>query len=263
VIVSVSTRGLQLESIGDLVLVSSFLPGFVQTAEPGFVYWLYVGYDAGDAFMDKDTSLEDLTDWFITYVTDPLEGRGIQAELRFVRFLNALKKPGPMFNNMTRQAYLDGTTYLYRVNDDSLFVSQWARPLTNQLKAFGEPYGAVGPWCHTGNSDILTHDMTHRRHLDIFADYYPAQLTDWWLDDWITRVYGRSRTRRLRDVVIKHSETHGTRYKVNKSNAWVLPALLRKGHGRIAQYMEHRGFPADQIEQFRNDTVHFVVKNGR
>lgn len=36
---------------------------------------------------------------------------------------------------------------------------------------------------------ILTHDMVHRTHLEIFPTYYPAGLSNWYMDDWITIVY--------------------------------------------------------------------------
>ena len=31
-----------------------------------------------------------------------------------------------------------------------------------------------------GNQNILTHDMVHRQHLEIFSMYYPPVFTDWW-----------------------------------------------------------------------------------
>jgi len=37
--------------------------------------------------------------------------------------------------------------------------------------------GAVGPLCRQGNTKILTHDFTHRTHMEIFGHlYYPPQL---------------------------------------------------------------------------------------
>ena len=35
-------------------------------------------------------------------------------------------------------------------------------------------------------------------------NYYPPQLTDWWMDDWISLVYGMSRTFKARDVTVVH-----------------------------------------------------------
>ena len=35
-------------------------------------------------------------------------------------------------------------------------------------------------------------------------NYYPPELTDWWMDDWISLVYGMSRTFKARDVTVVH-----------------------------------------------------------
>jgi hypothetical protein len=72
------------------------------------------------------------------------------------------------------------------------------------LQSFGRPYGAVGPLCRQGNTKILTHDFTHRLHMEVFGmEYYPPELTDWWMDDWIARVYGSSRTRQSKSIEVR------------------------------------------------------------
>ena len=35
-------------------------------------------------------------------------------------------------------------------------------------------------------------------------NYYPPQLTDWWMDDWISLVYGMSRTFKASDIRVLH-----------------------------------------------------------
>ena len=50
-----------------------------------------------------------------------------------------------------------------------------------------KPYGVIGPLCNQGNERILTHDFTTRLHMEIFEmNYYPPELVDWWMDDWIS-----------------------------------------------------------------------------
>ena len=46
----------------------------------------------------------------------------------------------------------------------------------------------MGPSCSDGNMKILTHDFVHRTHLEIFEHYYPPVFSDWWMDDWISKV---------------------------------------------------------------------------
>jgi hypothetical protein len=35
-------------------------------------------------------------------------------------------------------------------------------------------------------------------------NYYPPELTDWWLDDWISLVYGRNKTFMASKVTVLH-----------------------------------------------------------
>ena len=118
----------------------------------------------------------------------------------------------------------------------------------------GVPYGVAGPLvCNQGgNVKILTHDFTHRTHMEIFKGwyvwdfielcdmrgyvtqptsprvrlstpvrphlcrYYPAELVDWWMDTWVSRVYGSRRTALVQDVLVGHrTKEHGRRYTVN------------------------------------------------
>ena len=60
------------------------------------------------------------------------------------------------------------------------------------LTGFDPPnLGVAGPICPEGNTLIMTHDFVHRTHLAIFAPfYYPPIFSDWWMDDWISHVYG-------------------------------------------------------------------------
>ena len=67
------------------------------------------------------------------------------------------------------------------MNDDTEFATPWAQAFVNVLQGLGPPYGVVGPSCPEGNRNILTHDFTHRLHQEIFEDYYPPVLSDWFM----------------------------------------------------------------------------------
>lgn len=50
---------------------------------------------------------------------------------------------------------------------------------------------------------MLTHDFVNRVHMEIFnMQYYPPELKDWWMDDWISRVYGHRRVLKASDVQV-------------------------------------------------------------
>ena len=158
--------------------------------------------------------------WFAENIAAPLKEKNIFMQLRTVRVDNRLRKPGPVFLEMARFAYNNGAQFMYRydqgrchrshqnqhitqftsiitlpllsiirVNDDTEFRGRWPRRYANALLSLGAPYGAVGPYSIGSNNRILTHDFVHRLHMEIFDNnYYPQELPDWWMDDWITHV---------------------------------------------------------------------------
>lgn len=83
-------------------------------------------------------------------------------------------------------------------------------PAIRSLRSYSPPnVGVVGPVCAEGNAKILTHDLVHRHHLSIFEFYYPPVLSDWWMDDWITHVYGTRRFTKGPFSVRHHTGAHG------------------------------------------------------
>ena len=96
------------------------------------------------------------------------------------------------FNEIAQVAYRDDAEYYCRVNDDSFFAtSGWITQAVHALRQFDPPnVGVVGPTCPDGKTTILTHDMVHKTHMEIFHQlYYPPQFHNWFLDDWITFQY--------------------------------------------------------------------------
>ena len=153
--------------------------------------------------------------------------------------LNAFEQHTPETLAEVRNAFYEAKAdYIYRVNDDTELATRWATPFVNALQSMNN-VGAVGPACRQGNRRILTHDFTHKTHMEIFGgQYYPPALSDWWMDDWISRVYGPRRTLRGDAVeVIHHTGKHGQRYQVDRSHASLLSGLLAKGSATIERHL--------------------------
>lgn len=147
------------------------------------------------------------------------------------------------FNEACQAAYEYGADYIVRVNDDTEFNSSgWVGKGIKALLDYPVPnLGVVGP-TDLNNRRILTHDMTHRTHLDIFDSYYPVEFDNWWVDDWISTVYGRSRTRQLTDWIVTNMNTRhttGTRYDVNQTLGEQLIPSVTRGRQRIQQFLKH------------------------
>ena len=164
-------------------LVTYSVPSLKRTTEPRFLYSLWVGVDAGDA-MDPE----------VDRLAHPIQVHWVSVD-------NPTEKPGPVFNHMSNAAVQYGCDYTYRINDDTELTGLWTSAFVDTLQGFSPPnVGVVGPTCHEGNTAILTHDFVHRTHHTIFGYRYPPSLTDWWLDDWISNVYGVGGGERLGTV---------------------------------------------------------------
>ena len=66
----------------------------------GFEFWLYILYDAGDAFYDSPSREAQVRSWLQRRMVAPLATRGVALRFALLRFDNVLRKPGPAFNFM-------------------------------------------------------------------------------------------------------------------------------------------------------------------
>ena len=117
--------------------------------------------------------------------------------------------------------------------------------------------GIVGPGCRQGNQWILTHDFTHRKHMEIFrGKYYPPALTDWWMVDWISGVYGPRQTLLANSVeVIHHMGWGSSRYKVDWTYKKLLHGLLAEGSQCIKWYISKQN---DVVQEPPASFSHFT-----
>ena len=260
VCICTTTRGLKIKSIDELTLFKQLMPSIAETAESGYEYFVYLLYDVGDDFFDTDANVAAVEAWFDAHVAAPMLERKIYGRLVLTRYDNRAKKPGPAFNYVTHLAYVDGADYIYRINDDTYFVSPYTSAFIAALDAMGEPYGAVGPLCREGNTYILTHDFVHRTHHEVMGGWhYPPTLTDWWMDDWISRVYGRQRTRRVDEVIVKHMMlTHGTRYSVTWEHSTLVGTEVELGRQKVEAWMERRNM-SQQLDAYQQDEFKFTM----
>lgn len=256
-----TTRGIHQPSTKTLAICNYLLKSVVRTAECGYHYIYVLGHDIGDPFYDGraglfgSTPMETFKEWFITNVQTPLASVGITIELKVVPVNNTLRKPGPVFIAMARAAYDLGADFLYRVNDDTEFLTLWTSGFIYALMQAQVPYGAIGPLSYGTDNRILTHDFVHRTHMEIFEmNYYPPEFTDWWCDDWISVVYGQERTWSADIILVTHhTGAHGQRYEVDFKVQNKLKELIMKGRGLIRKWMVDHGVEAAIIRRFEED----------
>lgn len=102
IVVCMTTRGLKINDVtSDLVLFTNLLPSILRTAERGFEYWFYLGYDRGDAVLDDDITRNLIDRWFDANIALPArQDKQIDIKLVWARFENKWKKPGPVFKSV-------------------------------------------------------------------------------------------------------------------------------------------------------------------
>ena len=196
------------------------LPSIVATMESVYNYTVYLGIDTGDYL------------------------RTVEAKIMHkFPFVKSVHVEGGTFtkavNEIANVAYNDNMTYFVRINDDTKFVAKnWALAGIKILKNYvPSNVGVVGPKCNHGNKNILTHDMVHRTHLDIFYYYYPPEFENWWVDDWITNVYKPKRSTKLRTWVVHHKMVHGTRYEIHYAKSKRLLEINSIDKRRLDRYV--------------------------
>ena len=227
-----ATRSTPKWKPGQSALESILLPSLFKTISDAeqqtYTIRLYIGIDFGDEYWENARgTAHTWTKW-------------LDVRFGFYTFGPKSKSRIP-FREVSAAAIADGADYIVRVNDDTEFVTQhWIPKGIHGLLNFDPPnVGVVGPLCRQGNTHILTHDMIHSTHYTIFGWHYPPEFDNWWLDDWISLVYGESRTKVLRDWEVVHRTGHsGTRYSVDFSQKQLLASAVKKGQAAIQEFLE-------------------------
>jgi hypothetical protein len=207
--ISITTRDTNWHSLSDMLLMRSLLPSLLRTMEAGYQYGVYVGYDVGDPLLDQPGAEQSL----IRMWNDTCKASGKNVALKLFRYNDTRNYNVWAVNYITKEAYLDGYDYFFRVNDDSEFRgSGWTSRLVEALQ-LNEDFGAAGV-LDEANPRIWTHSVVGRPHIEIFGFHFPFSFGNWWSDDWITFAYSRRFSLWLYDVDIYHHR-HSARYSVN------------------------------------------------
>ena len=205
--VSITTRKTKWTKLSDMALLTTFLPSLLRTIEPGYLYGVYLGYDQGDPLLDRPgVELEMQRLWNTSLVS-----------LKMFRYNDTAHHNVWAVNYISKEAYLDGYDYFFRVNDDSEFLApDWTSRLVEALQR-NENFGAAGI-LDDANPRIWTHSIVSRIHLEIFGFHFPFSFGNYWSDDWITEAYTKRFGLWIYDISIKH-HLHAERYNINWNNS--------------------------------------------
>ena len=210
IITASSSRNTNWKTAQDSYVAKIMYPSIIETIEPHlYHYSVFVGYDADDTYWNTPANRFKGVTW--------------------VSVQNPLHKPGPVFNHVAKQAYLQNCDYYFRINDDTKILSHnWTTIMITLLREKLNNTGVIGPVCHQGNTAIFTHDFVHKTHLQIFENYYNPEFPDWWLDDWITDIYKKlDRAIVATNVEVIHNLKE-TRYQVSIEKEKILQQEVEK-----------------------------------
>lgn len=145
------------------------------------------------------------------------------------------------WNEVTKRAYDEGVEYIFRTNDDVQLRSKgWITMAVAKLRNLHN-VGVVGPLTLKGNTNILTLDFTHRTHIDIFGTYYPPEMKNWYVDNFITFVYNN------RLVVLKEWDAlhlvKPTRYSIFTPKREIYESRMVEGRKLINDYLNEQNVP--------------------
>ncbi len=200
---SVTTSG-EISCLDDLIFFRIFLPSFLKYASNTHYYNFFLGHDYDDPFysVERNRSLfrnrfEEICPKIYT--------------LTFVQFDEKVEKGdlSTMWSLLADQA-VKTNEYLYQLGDDIEFKSKGWEDLFITLLGKTNNIGAVGPKDEQNPHGILTQSFVHCTHLSIFKRYFPKELKNWYIDDWMSEIYDI----RVEKRVIVHNRGGKERYQI-------------------------------------------------
>lgn len=215
---------------------------------------LILAYDEDDSYWQHRSNQLDVIDISRRDGTNeqpiPVSFLLVRKQLYSNSTHNNIERPNRIpFNELCQAAYDHGATYIVRINDDTHFMtSGWISLAVSTLQSYSPPnVGVVGPTCRQGNEDILTHDMVHApTHYEIFDTYYPDLFDNYYIDDWMTQVYGERRTTKLKQWEVFHSlDMYGTRYTPSFDQDQFLEEEIQKGRQQVERFVQRQSSMID------------------
>lgn len=208
-----TTKGLTIRGIADLPFFKIMLPSFLKTSSGKCYYNFYLGYDYDDSFLSQPSVARKIEELFNKIVSD-----NKRYTLKIVSFPDTFEKGdlSSMWSYLSDMGMKDGNEYFYQLGDDIQFLEirekkEWESIFINSLLELNN-IGSVGPY--DNSKKILTQSFVHATHLSIWGRYFPKELKNWYVDDWITEVYSSRPDKRFRVI---NSSNHIVRYDVKNT----------------------------------------------
>jgi hypothetical protein len=213
-----TTKGKNWKKIEDSFFYKIFIPSFIKIINDKFTYKIFLGYDQDDTLLRKLENHE--------ICKDILKNDNVQIE--FIKLNVPKGYLSKMWNILFKKAYDDNYDYFYQCGDDIEFNnSKQIFDLSIEKLKNKNNIGVSGPYTINGNRKILTQSFVSRKHMDIFGFYFPEEIKNWYVDDWMSEIYKPDYFSPISNNKIKNSGGN-VRYVVKKDYNWKKFVILYK-----------------------------------
>ena len=205
-----TTKGKNWKNIKDSFFCKIFIPSFIKIINDKYIYKIFLGFDHSDPLLNKIENQQ--------ICKDLLKNDNVQIE--FIE-LNVQKGHlSKMWNILFKKAYDDNYDYFYQCGDDIEFNnSNQIFDLSIEKLKNKNNIGVSGPYTINGKKTILTQSFVSRVHMDIFGFYFPEEIKNWFVDDWISEIYEPNYFLPISKNNIKNSGG-SVRYEIKKDYNW-------------------------------------------
>jgi len=192
VMIPITSRKTNWTSFKDTHLYNIFLKSFLLSYNNELSHLFCFAYDEGDSLFDNQ-DIQDEINKFISIMTN--------CSVKWLRTDGIPKGAvSEMWNLCFEYGYKNNYDFFLQCGDDVDFIpcvnGKWENAFIRFLES--TDYQGVCGFADLGRlhkdrqDRLITQSFVHRTHYDIFKYYYPKEIKNWYVDNWITEVYARS-----------------------------------------------------------------------
>lgn len=242
-IIPTTSKKRNYKKVKDIDFFKVFMKNFLKKYDDKYNFTIYLGYDDDDRFYLQN--INEIKNYF-NQIT-----KNKNISLKLIKLSGLGGKLGKIWSKLGQNAVDDNCDYLYQIGDDVMILnSKWEDEFIKKLQSM-KNIGVVGPY-DVNNNRILTQSFVHKTHLDIFKTYFPDEIINWHIDDWITEVYKPNNSHRIDNKKVKNMVNE--RYQVVHSRN-ILNNILSRDQDKFNKYLS--------IETFEDLVFQKSVHQGR
>lgn len=225
-IIPVTSNKRNYKKIKEIPFFKVLLNSLKNKLNENYEYNFYLGYDNDDIFYKNN-----INKLINTFNKLKLKNSNIYT----FEIFNKKNKVGSIWSDLAQKASKK-CDYLYQLGDDiEIITPDWEKNFIKKLNS-NNNIGVVGP-TDINNRKIITQSFVHKNHLKIFKNYFPNELINWYIDDWITNVYKEDYSYQFNNIFVKNSGGK-ERYKIHNDKK-KYEHILNRDKNKLNEYLKN------------------------